>query len=174
MKQTLSILGTVGVLFGCSACLADDFAFEVVSPKFKVNIPNIPQLKMGPHPMNLNGSAPHLRFLGSEGPYTVTIITPTADAGMTAVECASSKIRTLSSRPGGPPSSQVYRAKINENTYVAIYAAPLGSVLQLHAHFLSAAGGTHCIEVHASKVSMSKDDLDPWFKGFGTANIDPN
>jgi hypothetical protein len=42
----------------------------------------------------------------------------------------------------------------------------------LHAHFLSAAAdGSHCIDVHASKVAASKDDVEEWFKGFGSANI---
>jgi hypothetical protein len=160
------------MLLLCSSlkCWAADFAFEVPSPKFKVTLPNIPQLRMDVHPMN--ASRPDLRFLGSEGPYTVSIMTPTADSGMTALECASSMLRTLSQRPGVPQQDQVYRARINDNTYVAIYASKIPGAVHLHAHFMSAVAGTHCVEVHASKISTSPDDLDAWFKGFGKANIE--
>jgi hypothetical protein len=37
---------------------------------------------------------------------------------------------------------------------------------------MSAAGGTHCIEVHASKIATTQDDIEPWFKGFGKARIE--
>jgi hypothetical protein len=129
-------------------------------------------MAMGPHP--LQATHPHLRFYGSEGPYTLSILTPTADRGMTALECASSTIRSLGSRPNVPRAEDVYRARIDDNTFVAIYAARMPGFLQLHAHFVSAAGGTHCVEVHASKVVTSKDDIAPWFKGFGKAKIEPN
>lgn len=150
---------------------ADDFIFEGAEPKFKVTIPNIPQMKMGVHP--LNKAQAHQRYLGEDGPYTVSILIPTADPGITAVECASSVVRSIA-QSGIVPPSQIYRARLNENTFVMIYAVPQAGFVQLHAHFLSAVGGTHCINVHASKASTSKDDLDPWFKGFGAAKIEAN
>jgi len=149
--------------------LAADFAFEVDGPKFRVTLPGIPPMKMATHP--LNASQPHLRYLGSDGPYTVSVITPTAAAGMSALECASATVRTMAARPGVPPSAEMYKARLDDNTYVAIYAAEIEGIVQLHAHVLSAAGGTHCVEVHASRMSASPEDLEPWVKGFDGARI---
>ncbi|MEK6243865.1 MAG: hypothetical protein AABM33_05120 [Pseudomonadota bacterium] len=160
------------ILSGSLSCRAEDFVFEVAAPKFKVTIPSIPQMRMDIHPKN--PSQPHLRFLGSEEPYTIAVFTPAAAAGMTPLECASAIIRSLAARPGTPPSSQVFKARLNDNTFVAIYAAPLGAGVQLHAHFLSAAGGTHCIEVHATKISILEDDLASWITDVEKASIEPN
>ncbi len=149
---------------------AEDFVFEVAVPKFRVTLPNIPAMDMQTHP--LNAKQPHLRYLGSQGPYTVSIITPAAAAGMTPLECASATVRSMATRPGFPPPKEVFKARLNDHTYAAMYAVSLGGAVQLNAHFLSAAGGTHCVEVHASKMSTSPEDVTPWFKGFDQASID--
>ncbi len=158
--------------FTIRAVATAGFAFAVQSPGFRISIPALPQMKMEAHP--LQGAQPHLRFLGSDGPYTISILTPTGDAGMTPLDCANSVLGSLPSRPNVPPANRIYKARVNPNTYAAIYAVPMGGAVQLHAHFMSAAAGTHCVEVHASRVSTSKDDLEPWFKGFGNASIEPN
>jgi hypothetical protein len=151
---------------------AEEFSFEATAPDFTVKIPSIPALPLGDHP--LHAVKPHLRYLGSQGPYTVSVMTPTADAGITPLDCATSTFRQLAARPGAPKPEYVHRVRLNEQTYAAIYAAPHEGRVMLHAHFVSAAAaGTHCIEVHASKVPTSKGDFAPWFKGFGAAAIEP-
>ena len=168
--KTALLVAAAGIGWAAnSAVMAADFSFHVAEPSFTVTLPGIPQMNMAPHP--LNASKPHLRYLGSEGAYTVSILTPTADAGMTALQCASSMIRSLASRPGVPPAGQVHRGKVNDHTFAAIYASPGAGFVQLHAHVLSAVGGTHCVEVHASKIAHSKDEVDPWFTGFAKADI---
>jgi hypothetical protein len=155
----------------CLASHAEDFTFSVTSPDFKVVLPKIPAMSMSKHPMH--STRPHLRYLGSNGPYTVSVMTPTADAGMTAAECASSIVGQLVTRPGVPPLNNLSRVRINERTYAALYVSSPPGPLMLHAHFLSAATGeSNCIEVHVSKVADSKDEVAPWFKGFGFANIE--
>jgi TPR repeat protein len=153
----------------CQENTSDHFVFELADPKFSVTIPHIPAIKMAVHPGH--DSKPHLRYLGSQGPYTVSILTPTADAGMTARECAQSEFKHLASTPGAPKDDKIYKARINDNTFVAIYATPVEGAVMLQAFLVSAAGGTHCVQVHASKMSTSKDDFEPWFKGFGKANF---
>lgn len=148
---------------------AEEFVFAVAEPAFKVTIPNLPPLEMAPHPMH--ATHPHLRFLGAKGAYTIAVIAPRAAAGMSARECASAILRTLGERPNVPPAAQLYRARLDDSTYVVMYAAQLPGFLQLNAHFLSAAAGTHCIEVHAAKIATSLEDVDPWFKAFGAARI---
>lgn len=168
MKRTVFL---AVLLLASAGAKAEDFVFEVAAPKFKVTLPNVPRMAMDVHPMN--ASKPHLRLLGTEGPYTVSVMTPTAQAGMSALECASATLGSIAQRPGVPPREQIYKVRLNERTFAAIYASPLPSAVQLHAHFMSAAGGTHCVEVYASRVSQSPDDLDGWFKGFSKADIEP-
>ena len=55
-----------------------------------------------------------------------------------------------------------------------MYAAPLGGTVQLNAHLMSAAGGTHCIEVHAIKTTLDEDDFAPWVSALEKASIEPN
>ena len=115
-----------------------------------------------------------MRFLGSNGPHTISIITPTAAKGMTPLECAGATVRTMGNRSGVPQASQIYKARIDDNTYVAIYASPLDGIVRLNAHIMSAVGGTHCIEVHASKMTETDDELIPWVDSFSKASIQPD
>ncbi len=162
----------VGVFAAAAYCTAKaQFAFDVQEPPFRVSIPRLPVMHMADHPFK--STQPHLRLLGSKEPYSVSILTPTADAGMRPVDCASSTVNSLVRRPGVPSQDRIYKAKLDSNTYIAMYVTPMSGFVQLHAHLLSAAGGTHCVEVHASMVSKSKEDVEPWFKSFADARIEP-
>jgi len=165
----LALFAALAVLTAPNAG-AEEFVFAVTAPGFKVTIPNLPPLRMEPHPMQ--ATHPHLRFLGAQGAYTISVITARAAAGMSALECASAILSSLKERPNVPPAAELYRARLDDNTYVVLYAANLPGILQLNAHFLSAAAGTHCVEVHAAKIATSTDDIDPWFKSFGKARIE--
>jgi hypothetical protein len=159
------------MLLASLSCRAEGFDFEVASPKFKVSIPGLPQLKMDVHPGN--ASRPHLRFLGADGPYTVAVFTPTAAAGMTPLECAGATVKALAARPGVPPAAEVYKSRLNDRTFLAVYAVQIASGVHLHAHIMSAAGGGHCIEVHVSMISIEEEDLDNWGAAMGKASIEP-
>jgi hypothetical protein len=172
MKRALQSLGAVLLLYASLSCRAEGFVFEVDSPRFRITIPGIPQLRMEVHPKN--ASQPHLRFLGSAEPYTIEVFTPTAAEGMTPLECAGAVARTLAARPGTPPSSQILKARLGNDTFVAMYAVPLGAGVQLHAHILSAVGGRYCIEVHATKMSIDEEDLASWVTELEKAAIEPN
>jgi len=167
-RRIVTAMGWAIVLAATPAS-ADDFVFAVTAPDFTVTLPAIPRMKMEAHPRH--AAHPHLRYLGSDGAYTVSVMTPTAQKGMNPLECASATLGTIVKRAGAPAREEMYRAKINERTYVAIYATPLPTALQLNAHLMSAAGGTHCVEVHVTKVSTSQDDIDTWVKRFDNADI---
>jgi hypothetical protein len=169
MMRALLSLGAAMMLLASPACRSEGFAFSVASPKFSVSIPGIPQIKMVVHPNN--ASQPQLRFQGLEDPYAVTVYTPAAPPGMTPLECAGAIAKVLAARPGTPPPSEIVKARLDENTYVAIYATPLVGGVQLHAHLLSAAGGTHCVEVHATRISIEEDDLASWITELENARI---
>jgi len=166
-----AVLPALALALAAAPAAAEEFAFAVTAPAFKVTIPNLPPLEMKPHPMAQ--THPHLRFLGTKGAYTVSVITARAAAGMTALECAGAILRSLSERPNVPPAAELHRARLDDHTYAVMYAAQLPGFLQLNAHLLSAAAGTHCIEVHAAKIATSLEDIDPWFKALGEARIAP-
>lgn len=134
-------------------------------------MPGIPQMRMEVH--TEHASRPHLRYLGAAEPYTVAVFTPAAAEGMTPLECASAVARTLAARSGTPPSAQILKTRLDSNTFVAIYAAPLALGVRLNAHLLSAAGGRHCVEVHVTKVSLDEEDLASWFTEIEKASIEP-
>lgn len=171
MLRALQFWGTIVLLHASLSCGAEGFAFEVDSPRFKITIPGIPQLKMGVHPQN--ATQPHLRFLGSADPYSVAVYTPIAAEGMTPLECAGALARSLAARPGTPPPSQVLKGRLGNNTFVAMYAVALPVGVQLNAHILSAVGGRYCIEVHATKLSIDEEDLASWVTELEKATIEP-
>lgn len=166
--RTAFTAAALALLAGLSAG-AQAFEFQVSAPDFTVTIPGVPSLSMKPHPMQ--ATHPHLRYMGANGPYTVSIITPSAERGMSALQCASATVRSLAARPNVPPSDEFYKARLDEHTFVAIYVTQMPGLLQLHAHLLSAAAGTHCVEVHVSRIATSVDDVAPWFSGFQEARI---
>jgi hypothetical protein len=171
-RERTSVQAFVGVVALVATTASNaQLSFEAEKPAFHVQIPRLPAMTMGEHPGRV--TQPHLRLLGSKEQYTVSVLVPSTEAGMSAAECASSTISQLPKRLGVPPQERIYKARIDSNTYIAIYARPMSGFVQLHAHLLSAVGGSHCVEVHASMVSTSKDDLEPWFRGFGDARIEP-
>lgn len=169
MRTALAAAAAALALLAGAHAHAQAFEFEASAPDFKVTIPGVPRMDMKPHPMR--DTHPHLRYMGADGPYTVSVITPSAERGMGALQCASATVRSIASRPNVPPSDQFYKARLDDNTFVAIYATQMPGLLQLHAHLLSAAAGTHCVEVIISKIATSVDDVAPWFNGFGEARI---
>ena len=166
------MLGTAVILSASLSCRSAGFDFEVAAPKFRVSLPALPQMKMDLHPKS--AVQPQFRYQGSELPYTVSIFTPAAASGMTPRECASATLRSMAGRPGVPPAAQLYKAQLNDTTFVVIYTAKFIAGVQLHAHVLSAAGGAHCIEVHVTKASMLAEDLATWIGDLETARIEPN
>jgi hypothetical protein len=155
---------------------SDRFSFDMPEPRIRFVVPDIPQMDMGVHPNA--GVQPHALFMGS-GPrgYSISILMPTANAGMTPRDCARSGYGSLVSRYGLDPKSVVtYQA--NDMTYVVLFPFRVGPLTQLKAYLLSSHGGTHCIEVHISKTvtSTSKeavsDELAAWYRGFRNANIE--
>jgi hypothetical protein len=149
--------------------IAADFTFDIESPKARVTLPKVPELKLEPHP--LSAKQPHLKLLGSSDDWTVSVLAPTADQGMTPADCATSVIGALSKRPRAPTLDKIFRARIDEKNFIALYPAPIAGGVMLHAHLVSAAPG-HCIEVHVSKVVKSEQEIKPWFSGWGTARIE--
>jgi hypothetical protein len=148
-----------------------EFRYEMTDPPFAVVVPSLPAITMELHPHNQK--SPHLRRLGTEGPYSVSILTPAASAGMNPMDCAQAMFAELPTRPGVPVQERLTKAQLDPNTYIAIYGVQTTKGVQLHAHMVSAVRGTHCVEVHAARMTTSKEDANTWYRGFTGARIEP-
>jgi hypothetical protein len=145
------------------------FVFDMAEEKRRILIPDAPPMEMKPHP--LAGAQPHARFMG-DGPrgFSISVLTPTADAGMGPLDCARSISSDLARRYGLKREEVVSR-RTNENTYVLLFPAKVERLLQLKAYLMTAYRG-HCMEVHLSKVVTAESEILPWFKGFANARIE--
>ncbi len=146
------------------------FRFEVKNPNVRIFIPELPSIPMEPHPMSAN--RPDLRFQGSAEPFIVSIRTPTADAGMTAAECASSISKSIIAQGRLKDSEVSLRKSSDGNTFAMYYPQRIRQFLFLKAHLFSAHGGRYCIEVHVTKGPASDDEIKKWLEGFPKAKIE--
>jgi hypothetical protein len=152
------------------------FSFDMGEPRLRLVVPDIPPMAMGPHP---NAPAqPHARFMGSgERGYSVSVLTPTADPGMTPKDCAGSIYRSLVSRYGLQRES-VTTHKSNDSTFIMLFPVRTGPLTQFKAYLLSGYGG-HCLEVHISRTVTAQSqealsqELAEWYRGFRQARIEP-
>src|SRR5262249_35401348 len=75
------------------------FMFERPDLRLKITIPDAPPMQMITHP--LAGARPDLRFMGGgPGGYTISVLLPTADTGMTPRDCARSSASSIGRRFG--------------------------------------------------------------------------
>lgn len=147
------------------------FVFELSEPRLRIVIPDAPPMKMGPHP--LAATTPHARAMGSaDGGYSISVLTPTSDAGMSPMQCANSLASELVRRYGLQPDA-IVRRRNGDSTFVLLFPVKVDSLVQLKAYLLSGHGGTHCVEVHLSKIVRAERDVQLWFDGFAGARIDP-
>lgn len=153
------------------------FQFDMIEPRVRIVLPDLPPIRMDVHPDA--ASLPHARFLGA-GPdgYTVSVLTPASAPGMSARDCANTLARGIIARFGLDPNS-ISTGHVSETTSIMLFPLYTGPLLQFKAHVLSGHGGTHCVEVHVSKLipAVSKEaaveQLGAWFKGFRGADIVP-
>lgn len=168
-------LVAVGCLAG-EAVAADTFSFDMPDPKLRFVVPDLPQMKMDVHPNA--PQQPHARFLGSDGHgYSISILMPTAAAGMTPRDCANAEARSVIQRFGVDPKFVVSR-QTSETTFVMLFPFKTGPLVQFKAFVLSGYNGTHCVEVHISKTIVPANaetvsqQLPEWYRGFGQAKIE--
>lgn len=142
---------------------------KMTKPNIKIVVPEIPEMKMEKHP--LSGVKPHLRLIGSKDGYTASVITPTADKGMTPEECASSRIGSLIEQFDLKEGQFKAMKGADGNTFAVYFPVRLESVVQLNAYLLSSHQGEYCVEVHISKISTEVEEGIKWIDGFPDAMI---
>src|SRR5262245_58845973 len=121
------------LLLGCLAVFhyahaADTFSFEMPDPKLRIVVPDIPQMKMGVHPNA--AQQPHARYFGGDDTgYSISILMPTADAGMTPRECANSISRSVVKQFGVDPK-YVNALQNDDSTFVVIFPIRVDTLIQ--------------------------------------------
>ena len=182
-SRSALLVAVTMALCGCSAMPpttsspGDTYSFDVSENRFRVVIPDLPQIGMRAHP--LAGSRPDMRFLGDDpkSGYSISIITPTADKGIGPEQCASSSYGSLLKRYGLSEKLVVHRRN-DPSTFVVLFPYRAGPLIQLKAYVLSGYGGDHCIDVHISKNASAKSEEDlrsqltSWYESFTKASIE--
>ena len=169
LLRWFSVAGAAALLHVAPACAADGFAVDLTAPNVHISIPNLPNFPLARHPFA--DTQPHLRLMGSSATgVTVSVLMPTAAPGMTPVECAASSLASTVRRFKLARDDYV-AAKLDDSTFALLFIVRNPEFAQLETYLFSAAGGTHCVEVHASKMTRSSDDVVPWRQSFEGASI---
>ena len=106
-------------------------------------------------------------------PVDQTILTPVINSEITPVSCATAIANSILSQ-GRVNRDDVFLGRANEQTFLVIYGLPLEDGVLLNTHIISASLMEHCVEAHIAFDSKSEADIEPWFNGFGEADIAPN
>ena len=148
---------------------AGAFELKAANPEFTVSIPNLPAIRLEKRPsMNTDAS---IEMFGEDAIYRIGLRVTKAPKQTSARECAGSFLRTLVARPGMPDRDSIYRAPLDPNTFLVLYILGEPGRRQLHAHLLSSASATHCIEAHVSRELREGEDEDGWRRSFAGARI---
>ena len=149
---------------------AGAFEQKVASPEFTVTVPNVPSIRL--QPQAASGSNVSIAMAGEDGTYAIDLQVTRSEQETTTRACASSFLRALLARPGMPDRDSIYRAALDPSTFLVLYILDVQGRSRLHAHLLSSASATHCIEVHFSRSRRDGEDEDDWRKSFAGSHIE--
>jgi hypothetical protein len=157
--------------FGLGALLAAGgagaFELAVTGPDFTVAVPRLPAIQLEAQKTPAPPVTKAMR--GDDGTYEVSLLVTQAERETSTRACAGAFLRALVARPGMPDRDSIYRAPLDTETFLVLYI--LGTPRRLHAHLLSSANASHCIELHVSKSLRDGDDEDAWRRSFQGARI---
>lgn len=158
------------VVLGLGGGVAPAAAFEASFPEpgFTLSVPALPAIALTEQAASARAAR---QFAGGDGTYAVALSVEPAHRSITTRECAGSLLRTLSARPGMPARDNIYRAPLNERTFLVIYVLNGQAGPVLHAHLLASAASSHCIEAHFSRAKRAGEDEEDWRKSFLDSNV---
>ena len=143
---------------------AASFELSATGPEFTVTVPGLPDVRLVPQAV---AALTVVRLLaGSDGVHQVSIVVTTTRAEVSPRTCAASLLRALVARPGMPDRDSIYRAPLDQDTFLVLYILGSSSPRQFHAHLLSSASAKHCVEFHVSRPERPGEDVDEWRKTF--------
>ena len=148
---------------------ASAFELKAENPDFTVTVPNLPSVRLEAQtPSDSNVSS---AMSGVDGTYKITLLVTKAEKETTTRTCAGSFLRSLVARPGMPDRDNIYRTALDEDTFLVLYILAEQGGQQLHAHILSSASATHCIEMHFSRARRNGEDEDGWRQSFVGSHV---
>ena len=164
----LSLLLAMTSLFAACAN-ASAFELKAENPDFTVSVPNLPAVRLEAQATSdFNVSS---AMAGVDGTYKITLLVTKAEKETTTRACAGSFLRSLVARPEMPDRDNIYRTALDENTFLVLYILVEQGEQQLHAHLLSSANATHCIEMHFSRARRGGEDEDGWRQSFVGSHV---
>ncbi len=149
---------------------ANAFELTVSDPDFTVTVPNLPSIRL----LAQIPATPDVTraMAGEDGTYQVSLLVRRAERETTARACAGSFVRSLVAKPGMPDRDNIYRAALDEDTFLALYILGGPETRRLHAHLVSSVNASNCIEVHFSKALGAGEDEDNWRKSFVGSHVE--
>jgi hypothetical protein len=166
----MRILAALAVDF-CLAQALPACAFEQSfdAPPFTVAVPRLPSIPLAALSASQGGGV--LTARGQDATYVVEIIATASAAASSTRACAGTLLRELIARPDMPGRDNIYRAPVDPNTFLVLYLMERDGKRLLHAHLLSAAGSTHCIDAHFTRTLPVGEDIDSWRTTFDGATV---
>ena len=148
---------------------ASAFELKAENPDFTVTVPNLPSVRL--EAQTTSDSNVSSAMSGVDGTYKITLLVTKVEKETTTRACAGSFLRSLVARPGMPDRDNIYRTALDENTFLVLYILTEQGGQQLHAHILSSASATHCIEMHFSRALRNGEDEDSWRQSFVGSHV---
>ncbi len=149
-----------------SAC-AFEQAFE--APAFVVSVPAIPNLRLAT--VAPSGPATGMSARGRDDTYSIEVTALASPQAGSTRTCAGQFLRDLVKQPRMPDRDSIYRAPFDTSTFLVLYIIEQPGPKVLHAHLVSAAAGTHCIDAHFSRDMKAGEDEDAWRTTFAGASV---
>jgi hypothetical protein len=163
-RLVLRAVAALALAVACGAAAA--FDVSVREPAFTLSVPDLPDFRLEPAAA---GTGPLLA--GRDGALQATVAVTRAPADGSTRVCAGTFLRTLVTRKGMPERDSIYRAPLNETTFVVLYLLGDEPERSVHAHVLAAVAGDHCAEAHFWRPLAEGEDLDAWRQRFMRATM---
>jgi hypothetical protein len=146
---------------------AGAFDLNLPDPAVSLTVPGIPAIAL----QEQAGSSGKRVLAGQDDTFSVDVELTRQSGDMSPRVCAGTILRAVVAQPGMPSRDNVYRAPLSDTTFLVIYVIGEGQRLRLHAHLISSAGASHCINAHFVRVAKSGQDVDDWRTTFSSARI---
>lgn len=145
------------------------FDLRVPDPELSLTVPGVPAIAL--QEQSAGSPAGRRTLAGHDANFRVELsLSPQAGETSPRV-CAGQFLRMLVAAPGMPPRDSIYRAPLDAQTFLVIYALGDERRPTLHAHIVGAAGRTHCADAHFSRAATPGEDIDVWRTTFTSARV---
>jgi len=159
------------VLLGGLHAAAGAFELGLRDPDLNLSVPGVPAIAMHEQPAS-GGNAKRV-LTGNDDTFSVDVELSRHPNEMSPRTCAGTILRAVVSQPGMPNRDSIYRAPLDAMTFLVIYVLSQGQQAKFHAHLISSAGASHCVNAHFTRVAKAGQDVDDWRTTFTSARISP-